>query len=245
MCDNKLTNAYMGWPVCWSKRESSIIIYFAFSGGAVPIVVLWVEPCYGFDCPANWPNLVPELVGALKAPQPLVQHRSLLIFHHIVKALASKRLTGDRRTFQGQTGLERLRWYYQFKGPSEVFDKVTLQAHQIKSEILTESTVCHMCRHLVTHYFVLSADDLALWDAEPESFATDEAGESWKYSLRVYIRASHITCMNTHAACAPPAHAAAACHAPAAAAPYTPPATHALHARTHCTHCCRMRCLHG
>lgn len=53
-----------------------------------------------FDCPTNWPDLVPELMGALKAPQPLVQHRSLLIFHHVVKALASKRLVGDRRTFQ-------------------------------------------------------------------------------------------------------------------------------------------------
>lgn len=53
-----------------------------------------------FDCPQFWPSLVPDLVGALKAPQPLVQHRSMLIFHHVVKALASKRLVGDRRTFQ-------------------------------------------------------------------------------------------------------------------------------------------------
>ncbi|CAG9791056.1 unnamed protein product [Diatraea saccharalis] len=55
------------------------------------------------DCPAHWPNLVPDLVGALKAPQPLVQHRSLLIFHHLVKALASKRLLGDRKVFQELT----------------------------------------------------------------------------------------------------------------------------------------------
>lgn len=54
-------------------------------------------------------------------------------------------------------------------------------------EFLDQNTVCHMCRHLVTHYFLLSSDDLALWDAEPESFATDEAGESWKYSLRVSL----------------------------------------------------------
>ncbi|CAH2242397.1 jg12978 [Pararge aegeria aegeria] len=59
-----------------------------------------------------------------------------------------------------------------------------LQGHQMKTEVLDQNTVCHMCRHLVTHYFLLSSDDLALWDAEPESFATDEAGESWKYSLR-------------------------------------------------------------
>lgn len=62
---------------------------------------------------------------------------------------------------------------------------MTLQAHQAKTEVLDANTVTHMCRHLVTHYFLLSADDLALWDAEPETFATDEAGESWKYSLRV------------------------------------------------------------
>ncbi|XP_045501102.1 importin-11 [Colias croceus] len=290
-----------------------------------------------FDCPTNWPNLVPDLIGALKAPQPLVQHRSLLIFHHVVKALASKRLIGDRRTFQeltnsvygfilnlwhenteiflrhiqegaatelitehlekallclrvlrkltvfgfrrahesqdaiaflnvvfdrAKTSLEcrkllkgrgiyplelcekfiihltkvalgvlcfhpfsyvplirpslEFALYYCFteqgmsliyerftiqclnivkgilqclefklpKGMDQPKEPLTLQAHQVKCEVLTESTVCHMCRHLVTHYFLLSSDDLALWDAEPESFATDEAGESWKYSLR-------------------------------------------------------------
>lgn len=62
---------------------------------------------------------------------------------------------------------------------------VVLEAHRMKTEVLDQNTVCHMCRHLVTHYFLLSADDLVLWDSEPESFATDEAGESWKYSLRV------------------------------------------------------------
>ncbi|XP_059060913.1 importin-11 [Achroia grisella] len=290
-----------------------------------------------FDCPTNWPSLVPELVGALKAPQPLVQHRSLLIFHHVVKALASKRLIGDRRTFQeltnsvysfilnlwhentelflrhiqegaatelitehlekallclrilrkltvfgfkkahesqdasaflnvvfdrAKTSLEcrkllkgrgiyplelcekfiihltkvalgvlcfhpfsyvplirpslEFALYYCFteqgmsliyerftiqclnivkgilqcveyklpKGIDQVKEPLTLQAHQVKTEVLDTNTVCHMCRHLVTHYFLLSSDDLSLWDAEPESFATDEAGESWKYSLR-------------------------------------------------------------
>ncbi|KAJ2949425.1 hypothetical protein O0L34_g15341 [Tuta absoluta] len=289
------------------------------------------------DCPTNWPSLVPDLVGALKAPQPLVQHRSLLIFHHVVKALASKRLIGDRRTFQeltntvysfilnlwhentemflrhiqegaatdlitehlekallclrilrkltvfgfkkchesqdavaflnvvfdrAKTSLEcrkllkgrgiyplelcekfiihltkvaigvlcfhpfsfvplirpslEFALYYCFteqglplvferftiqclnivkgilqcreyklpKGIDQPTEPITLQAHQFKMEVLDQNAVCHMCRHLVSHYFLLSSDDLALWDAEPESFATDEAGESWKYSLR-------------------------------------------------------------
>ncbi|XP_028170054.1 importin-11, partial [Ostrinia furnacalis] len=292
-----------------------------------------------FDCPTNWPNLVPDLIGALKAPQPLVQHRSLLIFHHLVKALASKRMIGDRRIFQeltnsvyafilnlwhentevflrniqegaatelitehlekallclrilrkltvfgfkkahesqdavaflnvvfdrAKTSLEcrkllkgrgiyplelcekfiihltkvalgvlsfhpfsyvplirpslQFALYYCFteqgmtlgyerftiqclnivkgvllcaeyklpKGTEPVKEPLTLEAHQAKMEVLDPNTVCHMCRHLVSHYFVLSADDLALWDAEPESFATDEAGESWKYSLRTH-----------------------------------------------------------
>ncbi|KAL0821295.1 hypothetical protein ABMA28_005894 [Loxostege sticticalis] len=290
-----------------------------------------------FDCPTNWPNLVPDLIGALKAPQPLVQHRSLLIFHHLVKALASKRMIGDRRVFQeltnsvfafilnlwhentevflrniqegaatelitehlekallclrilrkltvfgfkkahesqdavaflnvvfdrAKTSLEcrkllkgrgiyplelcekfiihltkvalgvlsfhpfsyvplirpslQFALYYCFteqgmtlgyerftiqclnivkgvllcaeyklpKGTEPAKEPLTIEAHQAKMDVLDPNTVCHMCRHLVSHYFVLSADDLALWDAEPESFATDEAGESWKYSLR-------------------------------------------------------------
>ncbi|XP_037292335.1 importin-11 isoform X1 [Manduca sexta] len=290
-----------------------------------------------FDCPNHWPSLVPEIVGALKAPQPLVQHRSLLIFHHVVKALASKRLLEDQMTFQELTNsvysfvlnlwhentelflrhiqegaatelitehlekallclrILRKLTVFGFKKPHEsqdasaflnvVFDRaktslecrkllkgrgiyplelcekfiihltkvalgvlcthpfsyvplirpslefalyycfteqgmaltyerftiqclnivkgilqcteyklpkkteqttdpMTIQAYETKMEVLDENTACHMCRHLVTHYFLLSADDLALWDAEPESFATDESGESWKYSLR-------------------------------------------------------------
>lgn len=63
----------------------------------------------------------------------------------------------------------------------------TLRAHETKQSILTEETVSHMCRHLVTHFFLLTSDDLALWDADPESFATDEACGTWKCSLRVSL----------------------------------------------------------
>ncbi|VVC95336.1 unnamed protein product, partial [Leptidea sinapis] len=255
-----------------------------------------------FDCPNNWPNLVPDLLGALKASQPLVQHRSLLIFHHVVKELASKRLFGDRRTFQGLTetvygfilGLwhentelfirhiqegaatelitehlekallclrilrkltvfgfkkanlsqdavaflnvvfDRAKMslecialgvlsnhpfayvplirpslefalYYCFmeQGMSLTYERFTIQCLNIIKGILhcrefkvpnlpqseIKEPMCHMCRHLVTHYFLLSSDDLAMWDAEPESFATDKAGETWKYSLRTCTKA--------------------------------------------------------
>ncbi|XP_041980606.1 importin-11 [Aricia agestis] len=309
------------------------------------------------DCPLHWPNLVPELISTLKAPQPLVQYRSLLIFHHVVKALASKRLAGDRQTFQELTNtvygfilnlwhgntelflrhiqegaatdvitehlekallclriLRKLTMfgfkkahesrdavaflnivfdrakaslecrkllkgrgiyplelcekfiihltkvalgvlstqpfsyvplirpslefalYYCFteQGMSLIYERFTIQclnivkgilqcmeyslpkitdqikeplaiqAHQMKSEVLDENTVCHMCRHLVTRYFVLSADDLALWDAEPESFATDEAGESWKYSLRPCTEAVFVELFQSYRAALAP-----------------------------------------
>ncbi|KAG7300475.1 hypothetical protein JYU34_016106 [Plutella xylostella] len=290
-----------------------------------------------FDCPMFWPNLVPELIGALKAPQQLVQHRSLLIFHHVVKALASKRLAADRRMFQeltqsvyafilnlwhenteqflrhiqegaatevitehlekallclrilrkltvfgfrkahesqdavaflnvvfdrAKTSLEcrkllkgrgiyllelcekfiihltkvalgvlslhpfsfvplirpalEFTLYFcftdqgmaltyerftiqclnilkgilqcvEYKLPKEmdqVKEPLTIEAHQLKMSVLTDDAVVLVCRRLVSHYCRLCGDDLALWDAEPESFANDEAGESWKYSKR-------------------------------------------------------------
>lgn len=61
----------------------------------------------------------------------------------------------------------------------------TLRAHQIKTAFFQPSTLTEMCRKLVSHYFLLTQDDLDMWDTDPETFANDEVGESWKYSLRV------------------------------------------------------------
>lgn len=61
----------------------------------------------------------------------------------------------------------------------------TLRAHQIKMSFFQDSTLTEICRKLVTHYFLLTQDELDMWDADPETFVNDEVGESWKYSLRV------------------------------------------------------------
>lgn len=53
-----------------------------------------------FDCPAQWPELVPTLLEKMKSSVRLEQHRALLIFHDIVKTLAAKRLAVDKRMFQ-------------------------------------------------------------------------------------------------------------------------------------------------
>uniref|UniRef100_T1IKF5 Importin N-terminal domain-containing protein n=1 Tax=Strigamia maritima TaxID=126957 RepID=T1IKF5_STRMM len=57
-----------------------------------------------YDCPREWPELVPALLTVVKSEQELSQHRSLLTLHYVIKSLSSKRLAGDRRIFQELTG---------------------------------------------------------------------------------------------------------------------------------------------
>lgn len=52
------------------------------------------------DCPKEWPAVFPTLLQGVENSDTLVQHRALLTLHHVVKALSSKRLAGDRRQFQ-------------------------------------------------------------------------------------------------------------------------------------------------
>lgn len=53
---------------------------------------------------------------------------------------------------------------------SETKEPGTLRAHEIKMTFFTANTLTEMCRKLVTHYFLLTRDDLELWDSDPESF---------------------------------------------------------------------------
>ncbi|XP_076047855.1 importin beta11 [Oratosquilla oratoria] len=287
------------------------------------------------DCPREWPELLPALFEAVKTGDELVQHRALLTLHHVVKQLASKRLAGDRRTFQDLTGqmftfllelwrsqtesflaasgnnndvmvksLERSHLalkvlrklvIHGFKKPHQctdvvlflesIFDRIkvlltfrkqhesddhvkvmsekyvmllmkvlmdmlenfpfaylkfikpsldlttfyvftpagdgllferfivqclnlikaillcpeykpckvieetkepeTVEAYKIKTEFFTDSVLAGMCHKLISHYFLLTQEDLDVWDSDPEGFCMEvEGGESWKYSLR-------------------------------------------------------------
>lgn len=71
------------------------------------------------------------------------------------------------------------------KIPEMTKQSETLRAHNIKKAFFQPNTLTEMCKKLVTHYFLLTQDDLDMWDADPETFVNDEGGESWKYSLRV------------------------------------------------------------
>ncbi|XP_066567527.1 importin-11 [Amia ocellicauda] len=61
----------------------------------------------------------------------------------------------------------------------------TLEAHKIKTAFFTYPTLTEIGRRLVSHFFLLTEEELAMWEEDPESFAVEETGgDSWKYSLR-------------------------------------------------------------
>ncbi|XP_025833971.1 importin-11-like isoform X1 [Agrilus planipennis] len=298
-----------------------------------------------FDCPREWPELIPTLIQAIENNDPLIQHRALLILYHVVKALSSKRLAGDRRLFQelsasifafilnlwntfteafvtsinhdaateivtenlekallnlrilrkltvfgfhklhekqdclcflkmiferAKTALEcrkQLRGkgiyvlelcekfiihltkvllsvldmhpisfvsfirptleftvFYLFttEGTQYTYERFIIQclnlikgillcseyklakipeltkdiaqeANQIKVSFFQPEILTDICRKIVSHYMLLKRDDLELWDADPETFANDEVGESWKYSLRPCVETVFVT----------------------------------------------------
>ncbi|KAK2150064.1 hypothetical protein LSH36_425g01002 [Paralvinella palmiformis] len=55
------------------------------------------------DCPRQWPELLPTLLQAVRCEETLTQQRALLVLHHVIKALASKRLASDRIAFEELT----------------------------------------------------------------------------------------------------------------------------------------------
>uniref|UniRef100_A0A8D3E2U9 Importin-11 n=1 Tax=Scophthalmus maximus TaxID=52904 RepID=A0A8D3E2U9_SCOMX len=61
----------------------------------------------------------------------------------------------------------------------------SLEAQKIKTAFFTHPTLTEIGRRLVSHYFLLTEEELAMWEEDPESFAVEETGgDSWKYSLR-------------------------------------------------------------
>lgn len=64
-------------------------------------------------------------------------------------------------------------------------DPQTLEAYRIKLDFFSSSVLPEICHKLISHYFLLTQEDLEVWDSDPEGFCMEvEGGESWKYSLR-------------------------------------------------------------
>lgn len=310
---------------------------------AVQVAVI-ISKIARLDCPQNWPELIPTLLEAVRVDNQLQQHRALLVLHHVIKALSTKRLRNDRQMFEdltenvysfilnlwdgfislyfqsihGQTAsvgvsvsyiekalltlkmLRKLTIYgfsqpyksehcmmfiktvfqrleeslearmrlkmqaelqnlleltekfilkqmkilnefleqhpascidfvptilefsfnYVFnEGTSKIFEGNVVQftnfaihcinlmkrilstvkyhipanksdnvdftkAKKAKMDFFTPERISYICEKIITHYFILTQSELSSWDEDPEAYASDEGGDSWKYELK-------------------------------------------------------------
>lgn len=54
--------------------------------------------------------------------------------------------------------------------PSSDSKPESLEAHKIKTAFFTHPTLTEIGRRLVSHYFLLTEEELAMWEEDPESF---------------------------------------------------------------------------
>uniref|UniRef100_A0A8C5S9L9 Importin-11 n=1 Tax=Laticauda laticaudata TaxID=8630 RepID=A0A8C5S9L9_LATLA len=76
---------------------------------------------------------------------------------------------------------------YAYKPSKNIEDSSpeTLEAYKIKASFFTYPTLMEICRRLVTQYFLLTEEELTMWEEDPEGFIVEETGgDSWKYSIR-------------------------------------------------------------
>ncbi|XP_037946692.1 importin-11 [Teleopsis dalmanni] len=67
-------------------------------------------------------------------------------------------------------------------------------------DFFTNERLCYMCEKIITHYFILTREELEMWAEDPEGFAQNDGGESWKYALRPAIDNLYLTCFNHYQA---------------------------------------------
>lgn len=53
---------------------------------------------------------------------------------------------------------------------TETKNPATIMAHKMKLEFFTTNVLSEICRRLILHYFLLTSEDLEIWDTDPEDF---------------------------------------------------------------------------
>ncbi|NXL84061.1 IPO11 protein, partial [Alectura lathami] len=117
---------------------------------------------------------------------PLIQ-RSLEFAVSYVFTEAGEGVVFERFIVQCMNLIKMIVKNYAYKPSKYIEDSSpeTVEAHKIKTAFFTYPTLMEICRRLVTHYFLLTEEELAMWEEDPEGFTAEETGgDSWKYSLR-------------------------------------------------------------
>ncbi|KAB7497155.1 Importin-11 [Armadillidium nasatum] len=117
---------------------------------AIQLAVL-ISKLARVDCPRDWPDLIPTLFEGIKTDDDLVRHRTLLTLHHVIKQLASKRLAGDRRTFQELTSHMLIYLLELWQNQTEVFLSPSALFPGFMSSLERSHLALKILRKLIIH----------------------------------------------------------------------------------------------
>ncbi|KAH8283563.1 hypothetical protein KR018_006464 [Drosophila ironensis] len=78
-------------------------------------------------------------------------------------------------------------------------DELLASAAQSHAKFFTAERVTYICEKIVTHYFLLTQQELEEWQQDPEVYDQDDAGgDAWKYALRPSVETLYFTCFTQH-----------------------------------------------
>ncbi|XP_065183724.1 importin-11-like [Sycon ciliatum] len=80
--------------------------------------------------------------------------------------------------------------------PSPNQDSRIVKGYEIKMMFFTSEVSANIVRQLVTRFFPLRQSEIDSWEDDPEGFADEEAGESWKFALRPCVETAFATLMS-------------------------------------------------
>ncbi|ALC41173.1 Ranbp11 [Drosophila busckii] len=77
-------------------------------------------------------------------------------------------------------------------------DALQAESNSAQSKFFSVERVAYLCEKIVTHYFLLTPEELAEWQNDPEGYGQDGGGDAWKYELRPCVETLYFTCFTQH-----------------------------------------------
>ncbi|XP_068146412.1 importin-11 [Drosophila tropicalis] len=85
------------------------------------------------------------------------------------------------------------------EGAQSLEDELLATAGQAQLKFFTEERITYMSEKIVTHYFLLTQQELEEWQQDPEGYDQDDGGgDAWKYSLRASVETLYVTCFTQY-----------------------------------------------
>lgn len=85
------------------------------------------------------------------------------------------------------------------EGGAHIEDELLASAAQSQAKFFTAERVTYICEKIVTHYFLLTQQELEEWQQDPEGYDQDDGGgDAWKYALRPSVETLYFTCFTQH-----------------------------------------------